>query len=536
MKQIPVKLRTLSPVVLSAMSNATVMTATHTYFSGSILRGILAKAYIEAKGLGENAQEDPVFLQFFFDQLRFTAALPVFRGKRAVFAPLSLQKNKTGNKLLDLLHDKGQAGFKGLKGFVTAAGDTLQPVSVRKTISLHMSRSDQRNRDGKERLAGRSLSGGIYNYEAIDAGQEFAAFIYGEEKELQELRETIEGILQRKKWQCRVGRSKYTQYGLCQLKLGAVEPVPVEEMKVTDGTVCLRLDSPLLLPENVLSARQGLQCVVEALNQKTDGDFSLVLEPQKIFSKAESVENFVGAWGMKCPRMQALAAGTVFLLRKDNGWTQGDKTALRQLLYEGVGSRRAEGFGQIRVWPERKWQLPEKEKGSCISAEGTVQLGADVRGRAQDILVQSFASQLQVKAAQDAREAGRTFPRNSTHFFARLEELLERNRAGIDFKNALLQELEGNEKPFEKKLQSIRFKGCTLKRYLLEAGTEDMPNVQPYQETLDENAKNELDGVIDQLQLDKGKLAEEMFYTYWHWFFRYGRKAAAGMGKEGEAR
>lgn len=58
MKQISVHIRTLAPVVLSAMSNATVMTESHSYFSGSIVRGIVASRYIKMRGLGEQAEED----------------------------------------------------------------------------------------------------------------------------------------------------------------------------------------------------------------------------------------------------------------------------------------------------------------------------------------------------------------------------------------------------------------------------------------------------------------------------------------------
>ena len=74
MKQITMTIRTLSPVVLSAMSNATVMTASHSYFSGPIVRGILASRYIQQRELGVHAEEDEAFLSLFFDKLRFVAA------------------------------------------------------------------------------------------------------------------------------------------------------------------------------------------------------------------------------------------------------------------------------------------------------------------------------------------------------------------------------------------------------------------------------------------------------------------------------
>lgn len=96
MKQISVRIRTLAPVVLSAMSNATVMTESHSYFSGSIVRGIVASRYIKMRGLGEQAEEDETFLSLFFNKLRFVAAYPMEDGTRSFVLPFSLQKRKDG--------------------------------------------------------------------------------------------------------------------------------------------------------------------------------------------------------------------------------------------------------------------------------------------------------------------------------------------------------------------------------------------------------------------------------------------------------
>ena len=74
MKKIRVKIETLSPIVLATRTNTTVMTSSHDFFSGTLVRGMLAERYIEAKKLGSQAQEDEDFLGLFFDKLRFVAA------------------------------------------------------------------------------------------------------------------------------------------------------------------------------------------------------------------------------------------------------------------------------------------------------------------------------------------------------------------------------------------------------------------------------------------------------------------------------
>ena len=165
MKKIRVKIKTLSPIVLATRGNTTVMTSSHEFFSGTLVRGMLAERYIEEKKLGRQAHEDEAFLGFFFDKLRFAAAYPVRAadGKRASLVPASVQRLKDGEAVRDLLVDAPEMGFKTLRGFAVIEGDgSIGKVDVAKNISLHMSRSNIKGRQGKassasslERLAGR---------------------------------------------------------------------------------------------------------------------------------------------------------------------------------------------------------------------------------------------------------------------------------------------------------------------------------------------------------------------------------------------
>ena len=165
MECLTVAIKTLSPVVLTAMNNAAVMTESRDYISGTVLRGVLAARFIEMKNLGKAAHEDTEFKKLFLGGLRFIAAYPVVRGKRSFVLPFSLQKGKIPEKnaegleeLLDVMRQKPKAGYKAMKGFAVAEQNCISPVSVRKQVKLHMSRNSE-----KERLSGRSLEGNIYN-------------------------------------------------------------------------------------------------------------------------------------------------------------------------------------------------------------------------------------------------------------------------------------------------------------------------------------------------------------------------------------
>lgn len=531
MKQITMTIRTLSPVVLSAMSNATVMTASHSYFSGSIVRGILASRYIQQQDLGEHAEEDESFLSLFFDKLRFVPAYPLTAdGARAFVLPFSMQKSKDGKELLDLMQQAGRPGFKSMKGFGVVHGAEIAPVEVRKTINLHMSRSDIKNHDGKERLAGRSMAGGIYNYEAVDAGQSFAGVIYGEEEDLQALRDGLGAS----EWTSYAGRSRFTQYGQCSVSVSDIEDIPQEPVEAAGNTVCLRLETPFIPSDSAADdASAALSEVVEALNEQTQGGFSVEIGPQKLVAKPEPVENFVGVWGMKRPRVQALAAGSVFCLKKDGSWTDADKATLQDILYEGVGSRTEEGFGQLRIWPVVEHKIAKTTSPSPAVKQS--EMHPAVCQHAEAIIRKHFIAQVQVWAAEDVQASKGYFPENGTHFFARLDALLGSNEKGAQshLATAIGYELGNASTPFAKGLHKVAVCDRKLKWYLTEANLSEMPYNQRDWQALAEELQLEraMQTIWGKSKLGNIQSSEALFYAYWHAFFRYGRKAAAGAGK-----
>lgn len=114
---------------------------------------------------------DKDFRELFFSGLKFLPANPEILGKRSIVLPLSLQSGKAGtddaDKVQNLLDDeKSRQGYKSFRGFGVLDGGQFFFARVKTNMFMHMSRSGE-----LERLAGRSLDGQIYNYEAIDGGQ-----------------------------------------------------------------------------------------------------------------------------------------------------------------------------------------------------------------------------------------------------------------------------------------------------------------------------------------------------------------------------
>lgn len=548
MKQVSVFIETRSPLVMTAANNATVLTETRKNISGTILRGVLAGRYCRQQGLGKEAHQDEGFRHLFFGTLRFVDAQPAMGGKRAFVLPLSLQKEKKrgGDELprvQDLLQtapENRAEGFKSFRGLAVETDNGLQGVQVRTNLVLHMNRGE-----GKRRLAGKSDEGGIFNYESIDAGQFFIGSIVGSEADLAALREGLgleqDGIA------CHIGRSHFTQYGQCLLRFGDMEDCPsIGAEALHEGKILLRFDTPYLPGRaNGLGESFGIpdgEELLQPLIDRMGHGFSL----ESVYASPVEVENFVGIWSMKQPRCFGLAAGSVFALQKDSDWTTEDFSRLGDLLYEGIGLRRAEGFGQLRVWP---WQEVRLAKKAESEPEMPTAIPETVRQQVKQIISRRLLEQIRLYAYTDVQSMH--IPNGSTHFFARLLQLLENAKKAakesenisirVAMENSVqnIQQHKDNwvhEKedkhlvPFMDRLQKVFLHNQQLKDYFAEGV------LQPYEAKHDimqdiGGRKKEKEATLEDLMEEVGIKRQdfnfgdgEFYYEYWYWVGYFARK------------
>ena len=548
MKKIRVKIEALSPLVLSTRGNTTVMTASHDFLSGTLVRGILAERYIEKKQLGAKAHEDEGFLACFFDKLRFAAAYPVRAAdkRRAMPTPLSIQKLKDGDEIRDLLVDDPDAGFKTFRGFAAIEGDGIEKVEAARNISLHMSRSNIKEQQGKEagessleRLAGRSRDGAIYNYEAVEAGVRFEGEVFGEEAAL----EGFLDALGEKAWTAQAGRSRYAQYGACRVELEMAELLPETVEPDEKNRLYIRLETPLLAADDLTSnAEAALHQLVDWLDEDGAGEFFLPeYDPAQavqkgdvknaVFADFTQVDNFVGIWGMKRPRAVAVAAGSVFVLGKKSAWTESDKERLQKALYEGVGARTEEGFGQLRLWQPHALSLVKKARQR---ERRTIQSGT-VCEKAKELLLRAAQQKMIVYAAEDAHSK-LSGGKGASHFFARLDSLWSlgwSNMRGA-LGEAIKEQKSNAATPFVQNLREIKVDGKSLEKLLLEANIADMPynKERRWEKELGEKIAEFLEDIGATDIWKDAKVQDALFYAYWHNLFRFARKAAAGKGGE----
>ena len=521
MELLTVTIKTLSPVVLTAMNNAAVMTETRDYISGTVLRGVLAARYIDKNALGKNAQQNADFRKLFFGGLRFVDAYPVKDGKRSFVLPFSLQKAKVPVKaslqadepLLDILRCEPEAGYKPLNGFGVAEGNRIAQVNVDKQIKLHMSRTGER-----ERLSGRSLEGGIYNYEAIEAGQEFKGLIIGSRVELELL---LKGLgLTGSGLDCRIGRSKYTEYGYCSITFDEIKGLTAE--KTEGDTLYLRMETPWIpLSETAFSAKTQLENFAEKVRTALQVEDITV---RKIIAKTENVANFVGTWGLKRAEQQALAAGSVFSLQKGSVWNENELNILSELLYQGQGARTEEGFGQLRIWNMKDPVLRSKHDNTVERRKVVSPKAREIAG---SILLRRILADIRLLAEHDIGQL-RGDLAAATHSFARLESMLGERRdlqqAKKRFQGKLQNELR-DKSVLDKRLQNLTLKGRELKEILL--GMAPMPYASyNFSEIIPAGLAEDAGFAVPNPE------SGILFYEYWLWFFRHGRKLAVARKED----
>lgn len=561
-----ITLETLSPVIVTAPGSSQILTECSDAFSGMVLRGVLAEEYIKKHELRAFAHEDEGFQHYFFGGLRFIAAHLCVDGHRVAAIPLSImklkeegkavkkekslgldikpakkkkkKKKKNGNgdapaapqqpafgnpqkPIVDLLQEHSGAGYKSLKGTAWIDGDEqIHTATAKRSMEFHMSRSSD-----DERLGGHSQDGQVYTYEAIDKGQVFQGAVVGSHDLLQAFVDEFD--TKSKPLYCRIGRSKYTQYGECLITISKPQALP--DWSAEEETYIL-LDSPLIDAEMAIQAQDVIQRnIIDRLNEATGTeDFSV----GKVFSMSQDIESFVGVWGMRRPRQRALAAGSVFELQKATPWSADDSRLLQELAYDGVGLRTEEGFGQLRLWQHTELAMAPEEKPAQAEPQQAAPMtitSQAVKRVAKQVLQQRIEEQVRMFAYDDAQQLhGRE---SLTHTLARLESWLGDRLQLAGKRGAFLNRLEAEKRegsPLERHLHTIRIQNQSLYD-ILTNGQQGMPyDTAARRKKLDDMVPPDLAELIGFTRDD-----DKLFYEYWLWLFRHGRKKSVQLQKEG---
>lgn len=182
-------------------------------------------------------------------------------------------------------------------------------------------------------------TGGVYTYEAMAAGQTLHAELW--------IRQPWDRHIQ---WQTlagpiRLGRSKKDDYGKAHLRVQQRQP-PLSVAPAPDGQdFTLWLVSPLLLRNERLQPSTEVRVLQEHL-QRTLGVSAVRIE--RFQRRVHREDGWQTAWHTHRPSRVGFAAGSCFLVQvdaADASWRE----RLTALQNRGLGERRAEGYGEIRI-------------------------------------------------------------------------------------------------------------------------------------------------------------------------------------------
>ena len=416
---------------------------------GSHLWGAAAWHYLHQTG---NTPEDNAFRHAFLDGgLRFLAAHPEAHDpeepcelpQRLIPIPHSMRKFKSGEQLVDLVKPRPEdltEPTKRFDGRYAMIGQSfLGTQAVRTERNYHHARASKDRRIGRALGAEVPDGGAFFVYEAIQAGQSFQGAILGSEADLQNLQQWLAGVTS-----IAVGRSRSAQYGEATFKWIDEKPLALNKTgSEWNGFVAQGLPdapdlgnrltittlSPLLTRNDAghPEARFPVRELAEFLGLHT-GD----LELSHSYTRTELIGGYHAH--LRLPRQQwsAIAAGSVFVFAVEPCRSNITQERLTQLEQNGLGLRKAEGFGRIAVNRQGDLQLNGQEETQLDDPEKTLspvkpeKTPEPVQDLMRDVVRRRCLSEMQQRGMGIAEQIRRQSQAPSNALVGRLRLFLQR--------------------------------------------------------------------------------------------------------------
>ena len=344
----PYTLALRAPALLPGIDGDASGAHTLPYIPGSSVRGAVAGRLLAAGRAGE--LEELVLA----GTVRYLHAYPHIGGVRSYPCPLSLRV-VTGDegRAIDLSAFSTDevslpAGpLQGAPGAFLVNGESgITAVTPGISTRVHHQR---------DRQAGRATAayGALFSYGALDEGQEFAGFLAitaSDAGACDALAARVVGAIGN---EILVGRSRRAEYGGAA-RVGWRPPV---ERELAAHPALLTADLAagdtfrlLCLSDVIARARDTGQIDPAALTDVVGATLGGRVAPDTaggrpaIFTRAQIVGGYNRTWGLPLPQAAAAKAGSLLCLRAVTAVPLADLLTLEA---QGVGERRAEGFGRI---------------------------------------------------------------------------------------------------------------------------------------------------------------------------------------------
>lgn len=333
------------------------------YVAGSLLRGVAIGRY-----QGTKEASDSAFRRLFLDgTTRFLNGYPIVAGQRSLPCPRSLMKDKYRSANDQTVWDQAVAAnmdatlqwqsVSGSLPFVVLNQEPALGCRPSRTIQVHTARNRRMGRASEN-------DGAVFRYESVSSKQLFRAYVICESNDM----DTISNLL---KGAACLGGSRTAGYGHAAITVAAnsteltkwTETGAVLPSADLTGTLRLTLLSDAILVDaatgqNTTNADLVLSFLASRLNSPDLDDSQC-----EFFLQSTSVGGFNRKWGLPLVQTPALSMGSVIVIR--NG--RFSAASIANLIQQGIGFRRAEGFGRLAV----NWQVAESfviEERACDTA------------------------------------------------------------------------------------------------------------------------------------------------------------------------
>ncbi len=364
MKTIVYRITLLEPGLFTALEGDPNSGVSFPYIPGSVLRGALIHAYRATNAFDPAA--DATRQLFFNGKTRFLNAYPVVHDARSEPTPKTWQHVKRQDDagcdaaIEKLDPEKQWDGYSA--PFAAQADHAATLIQPERQLTIHIQRPREQGRPTRG-------NGAIFRYEALAPQQEFEATIEcDKDADAGELEKLLKGEIS-------LGGSRTGAYGRAQIKIpknddkektkAQTESTPKtnsEKLRV----ICM---SDALLRDACGQYTSDPKVVRAAIAKRLGIDASVLGEPNA-FMRTRYVGGFNRTWGLPLPQMLAIEMGSVFEFAAPPGAI--DFTALET---QGIGERRAEGFGRVaRYQPvqalqTKKWEFVPEVSTQALDAE-----------------------------------------------------------------------------------------------------------------------------------------------------------------------
>ena len=327
-------LHALEPLLITRLEGDPNSAVSYPYVPGSTLRGALIGRLAEDRR--QRLALDNHDRRLFIDgSTRYLNAYPI-SGLPLLPRPLTwLCEKGTTTPVFDVCTQAAALNLPAaVKGdFCVLRDDKVVLIKPTWHINVHTAR---------ERVRGRATEaeGAVFRYQAMPRGTRLAGTILiDDEANAAELQELLEaGDL----W---LGGARSAGYGRTRVEeIGTAPwwpPVPlaVNDLQVGDAFVIT------LLSDAVLRTAEG-SGADRVWPMHLPAPIEQAVKPGSIFKRLTLVGGFDRTWGLPLEQRRAVQAGSVFVFEVTDSIAAAD---LQRLCEQGIGDRRAEGFGQVAV-------------------------------------------------------------------------------------------------------------------------------------------------------------------------------------------